>query len=181
MGQPLALSLLSWLRLNQIFYTVLLLNLPKNLDLVVSRMKTDTGTLFIASYRFEHMLMIGRAPVRARRPPGIRTLVSGISRDTSWQVRRSTTFIACDRETPERCNWGVMTTCCSLGFFLEQHADGSRTLPLSHRISRTLVARLVTFHLPTLTAIIPVKGTSHLFWSYFRANPGGQNSRIFEP
>ena len=58
-----------------------------------------------------------------------------------------------------------MTTCSGPGLFLERHADASRTLPLSHRISRTSVARLVTFPSPILTAILPVKGISHSFWS----------------
>ncbi|KAH9079263.1 hypothetical protein EDB83DRAFT_2503747 [Lactarius deliciosus] len=49
----------------------------------------------------------GRAPVRARRPPGIRILVSGISRDTSWQDLKdfgreagNVSFADIDRDTP---------------------------------------------------------------------------------
>ncbi|KAH9004994.1 hypothetical protein EDB86DRAFT_2796225 [Lactarius hatsudake] len=47
------------------------------------------------------------APVRARRPPGIRILVSGISRDTSWQDLKdfgreagNVSFADIDRDTP---------------------------------------------------------------------------------
>jgi arginine/serine-rich splicing factor 4/5/6 len=47
------------------------------------------------------------APVRARRPPGIRIMVSGISRDTSWQDLKdfgreagNVSFADIDRESP---------------------------------------------------------------------------------
>jgi arginine/serine-rich splicing factor 4/5/6 len=49
----------------------------------------------------------GSAPVRARRPPGVRILVSGISRDTSWQDLKdfgretgNVSFADIDRDTP---------------------------------------------------------------------------------
>lgn len=50
-----------------------------------------------------------RAP-RARRPPGIRLVVSGISRDTSWQVRSSFVF-RCPRDAialRRQSNWPMV-------------------------------------------------------------------------
>jgi hypothetical protein len=54
MGQKSALSLLSWLRLNQIVYAVSLLNSLRNLGRVVNRTKTDMGTSHSYRDRFDY-------------------------------------------------------------------------------------------------------------------------------
>jgi hypothetical protein len=70
------------------FFAALLLNLPKSLVPVVTHMKRDTGIFFNhrQACTSDMLIFLLSAPVRARRPPGIRIVVSGISRDTSWQV-----------------------------------------------------------------------------------------------
>jgi hypothetical protein len=48
-------------------------------------------------------------------------MVSGISRDTSWQVR-GLTYITCPisyPEGPKLYDWGVMTACSSFGCSLD--------------------------------------------------------------
>jgi hypothetical protein len=71
------------------FFAALLSNLLKSLvPVVTTRMKRDTGTCFYCrqACTSDMLIFLLSAPVRARRPPGIRIVVSGISRDTSWQV-----------------------------------------------------------------------------------------------
>jgi hypothetical protein len=65
-----------------------LLNLLRSPVLVVTLTKIDTGIPKSLEGKYqEKYSWYPSAPVRARRPPGIRIVVLGISKDTSWQVR----------------------------------------------------------------------------------------------
>lgn len=87
-ARSIPILLLAYGSLNRNFILIaLLLNSPRSPVLVVTLTTTDMGIRksFKGKYR-EICSWNSSAPVRARRPPGIRLVVSGISRDTSWQV-----------------------------------------------------------------------------------------------